>query len=117
MLDVFQSHHVAAREGSSRTGTKDQVLHRARACTPTDERLEPIGRGAAGWPCSANQLGSVLINMVGNRHPTDEILKSDDLRSVEQMRKLGQLVAGGGTSDFDFLIFRWVIELDQEHKA
>ena len=40
-LDVFEPHHVAAEQGRAGLGAQNQVLHRARAGPPGNQRLQP----------------------------------------------------------------------------
>ncbi len=74
------------------------------------------GADAAAGAGLADQPGRVGVDVVGHRHPPDQVLVADDVGRRQQVVERGQRPAGRGPGDLDFLGLGGIIQLDQEHE-
>ena len=115
--DVLEPHHVAAGKRGPGLGPEDQILHRAGPRAPGDQRFQPVGGGRALRTGPPHELRGKLIDVIGHRHPANEVLEVDDLGRGEHMLELRQRVAGGGSGDHHLFFLGGIINLNQEHEA
>ena len=116
-FEVFEGGHVISAEGGAGFRAEDEILHGARAGSPTDSVFDPLwGFGLAGAGLAHDGDG-IVVKVVGNRDTADEVLEGDDFLAVDELCERLFRGAGGFAGDAFFLLGGWILHFDQEHET
>ena len=69
--EVFAADHVAAMEGGAGFGSENEVLDGARARSPADELVDPLGSFFGVGSGTAHEGDGIVVDVIRDGHSAD----------------------------------------------
>ena len=116
-FEVFERGHVGPAQGGARFGAEDKVLDGAGSGAPGDRVVDPCRCVCLAGSGFAHEANGSLIHVFGYGESSDELLASEDFRSVDQFSESGAMTSSGFARDAGFFFERGIVDLDEKHEA